>query len=268
MITTAFPLGLLHDHCGAVLRLLAHVLAVLQARFRSERVTAASAVSFAGGATNGQRIQYPHDSQADFVPAPKMGASHRAVRIASPHQTSANRRRARMARWFRSYVEKLHSPKVLRLSDSLYRGWDKLLCVACQYDGVLPSVPDLALLLRRTPAATAKLVEALIEARLLDRTERGIEPHDWNVWQYQSDNSAERTRRHRERQRAAASADTVTASGPDADSQPEPDRGSPFKGFLESDCRTSPFDAARASQEGSAHDGERKVAIRFKRVPA
>ena len=172
-----------------------------------------------------------------------------------------------MARWFRSYAAKLHNPKVQRLSDSLYRGWEMLLCVACQYDGVLPPVPDVAFLLRRTPAATAKLIEALIEARLLDKTERGIEPHDWKVWQYQSDSSKERMRRHRERQRDVASAVTVTPSDSYADSQPESDRGSPFKGFPESDWRSSSLAAARGSQEGSVHDGERKITIPFKRMP-
>jgi hypothetical protein len=171
-----------------------------------------------------------------------------------------------MARWFRSYAEKLFNPKVQRLSNSLYRGWEMLLCVACQYDGVLPPLPDVAFHLRRSPAATAKLIEALIEARLLDRTERGIEPHDWKVWQYQSDSSTERVRRHRERQRDVTSTVTATPSESDAGSQPGSDRGSPFKGFPDSGRRTVPLVAARASREGSAHDGEPDVTVRFKRV--
>ena len=91
-----------------------------------------------------------------------------------------------MARWFRSYVDKLDNPKVQRLSDAHYRAWDSLLCVACLCDGVLPPLADVAFLLRRSPAATAKLVDALIRDRLFVKTERGIEPHDWNVWQYKS----------------------------------------------------------------------------------
>lgn len=104
--------------------------------------------------------------------------------------------------WFRSYSDKLDNPKILRLSDALYRAWDGLLCVACRYGGVLPPLPDLAFLLRRTPAAMARLVEALIRAGLLVRTERGLEPHDWSQWQYQSDVSTERVNRFRERQAA------------------------------------------------------------------
>jgi hypothetical protein len=109
------------------------------------------------------------------------------------------------AGWFRSHTDKLFNPKVLRLSNALYRGWDSLLCVACRYDGVLPPLADVALLLHRSEAATAKLVDALIEARLFVRTERGIEPHDWNEWQYKSDASKERMRRYRERQRNVTS---------------------------------------------------------------
>ena len=117
-----------------------------------------------------------------------------------------------MARWFRSYVEKLHNLKVRRLSDAHYRAWDSLLCVAAMHDGLLPALADVALLLHRTPAATAKLIEALIAAGLFVRTERGIEPHDWNEWQYKSDGSAERMRRHRQRHGDVTAAVTVTDS--------------------------------------------------------
>ena len=91
-----------------------------------------------------------------------------------------------MTRWFRSYVDKLHNLKLQRLSDAHYRAWDCLLCVAALHDGVLPPLGDVAFLLHRTPAATAKLIEALVAAGLLDRTERGVAPHDWNDWQYKS----------------------------------------------------------------------------------
>ena len=105
------------------------------------------------------------------------------------------------ARWFRSWVDKLDSPKVQRLSDAHYRAWDSLLCAACKYDGVLPSLADVAFLLRRSRPATGRLIEALMRAGLFTRTERGIEPHDWNEWQYKSDASAERMRRLRQRHR-------------------------------------------------------------------
>lgn len=107
-----------------------------------------------------------------------------------------------MARWFRSHANKLDNPKVQRLSDALYRAWDSLLCAACRYDGVLPPIADTAFLLRKSEAMTAKLIDALIEAELFVKTERGVEPHEWNEWQYKSDVSTERVERYREKRRA------------------------------------------------------------------
>ena len=46
--------------------------------------------------------------------------------------------------WFRFYAEVLHDPKVQRLSDSLFRAWIGVLCVACKYGGTLPGREDLA----------------------------------------------------------------------------------------------------------------------------
>ena len=92
-----------------------------------------------------------------------------------------------MTRWFRSHVAKLENPKVQRLSDAHYRAWESLLCVAARFDGVLPDLADTAFYLRRSPEETAELVEALIEARLFERTDAGIRPHDWDDWQYRSD---------------------------------------------------------------------------------
>ena len=111
-----------------------------------------------------------------------------------------------MARWFRSYADKLDNPKVQRLSDAHYRAWDGLLCVACKHDGLLPPLADIAFLLRRPQPATAKLIDALMRAGLLARTERGIEPHDWNDWQYKSDVSTDRVKRHRQRKRNVSAA--------------------------------------------------------------
>ena len=176
-----------------------------------------------------------------------------------------SRRKSPMTGWFRSYADKLDNPKVQRLSDALYRAWDGLLCVACRYDGVLPPLTDLAFMLRRSPAATAKLIDALMQAGLLVKTERGIEPHDWNEWQYKSDTSKERMRRHRQRQSDVTSAVTVTPS------ESESDREAP-SGLPDSDRQTSSPVAARASLEGSAHDcergGERKISIPIKRMPS
>ena len=165
------------------------------------------------------------------------------------------------ARWFRSWASKLDNPKVQRLSDAHYRAWDNLLCVACKYDGVLPPLPDLAFLMRRSRPATARLIEALIRAGLFEKTERGIEPHDWREWQYKSDVSAERMRRHRQRHRDGPGDVTVTAS--ESESRREAPSGLP-----DSDHQTSSPVAARGSLEGSAHDSRPNIALPIKRMPS
>ena len=122
-----------------------------------------------------------------------------------------------MPRWFRSHVAKLENPKVQRLSDAHYRAWESLLCVAARFDGVLPDLSDTAFYLRRSAEETAELVEALIKARLFERTDAGIRPHDWDDWQYKSDVSTERVKRFRQRPRA------VSATSPDSEPDSEPD---------------------------------------------
>jgi hypothetical protein len=124
-----------------------------------------------------------------------------------------------MARWFRSHTAKLDNPKVQRLPDTLYRAWDSLLCVAARYDGVLPELADTAFFLRKPEEETAELIEALVRARLFERTERGIEPHDWDDWQYNSDISTERVKRFRKRPRTVS--ETLSESDSDSDSDSE-----------------------------------------------
>jgi hypothetical protein len=124
-----------------------------------------------------------------------------------------------MARWFRSHVAKLESHKVQLLSDAHYRAWESLLCVAALHDGVLPSLPETAFRLRKSTEETAALIEALLAARLFDRTDRGIEPHDWSEWQYRSDVSSERVKRFRQRGRGVS--ETPSESDTDSDSETE-----------------------------------------------
>jgi hypothetical protein len=124
-----------------------------------------------------------------------------------------------MASWFRSHVNKLDNAKVQRLSDAHYRVWDSLLCVACKYDGVLPPLADVAFLLRRPRPATAKVIGAMVQARLFVKTDRSIEPHQWNDWQYKSDVSTERVKRSRKRQRTVSRDVSETASESEADTE-------------------------------------------------
>ncbi len=126
-----------------------------------------------------------------------------------------------MVRWFRSHVAKLENPKVQRLSDTLYRAWESLLCVAARHDGVLPELGDTAFFLRKPAEETAELIEALVKARLFERTERGLQPHDWDDWQYNTDVSTQRVKRFRQRTRNVSETPSESESESDSDSESE-----------------------------------------------
>lgn len=106
-----------------------------------------------------------------------------------------------MSRWWRAHASALDDPKVQRLPGETFKAWFNLLCIACLRDGVLPPLSDIAFALRRSEAATTKLLEDLQGAGLIDQTEAGLMPHNWNGRQYKSDVSNERVKRYRERQR-------------------------------------------------------------------
>lgn len=105
-------------------------------------------------------------------------------------------------RWFRFYDDTINDPKTLKLSDKTYRIWVGLLCAASKNDGVLPPFEDLAILLRIKSDKLQPELEKLIEAKLLDHTDVGISPHNWNKRQYISDSSVERVKRHRAKRAA------------------------------------------------------------------
>ncbi len=106
-----------------------------------------------------------------------------------------------MTRWFRFYDDALNDPKLLRLSDRLYRIWLGLLRIASKNDGRLPSMEDCALMLRVQPERMAEALVSRVAAGLLDRDETGLSPHSWSERQYKSDSSAERMKRHRDGKR-------------------------------------------------------------------
>lgn len=104
-----------------------------------------------------------------------------------------------MTRWFRFYDDALNDPKILKLSDNLHRIWVGILCVASKNDGFLPSVEDLALLVRIKPAKMHEAIKSLIKSGLIDDDGVVCKPHNWDGRQYKSDTSNERVKRHRER---------------------------------------------------------------------
>jgi hypothetical protein len=112
--------------------------------------------------------------------------------------------------WFRFHVRTLESPKVQMLSPEHFKTWVNLLCLTRMSGGVLPKLRDIAFKLRMQERDAMKHVAALTEAGLLDETERGLMPHDWDEMQYESDTSASRMRRYRERHGDSHSDVTVT----------------------------------------------------------
>jgi len=126
--------------------------------------------------------------------------------------------------WLRLYTGILDDPKVQRLEAEHFKGWVNLLCLAKEHDGLLPSIDDIAFRLRITESETNGLVEVLVGRGLLDSTEDGLTPHNWECRQCLSDadpTAAIRARRYRKRTRDDT--DTVTR---DADVTTLTDNGS------------------------------------------
>jgi hypothetical protein len=115
-----------------------------------------------------------------------------------------------VSRWIRLYAETLHDPKILQLSDSLYRAWTILLCIASEHDGELPPAAEIAILLREKPHRVAGWLTALSRAGLLDNADGVFSPHNWHVRQYKTDKSdptgAKRAKDYRDRKRDARDA--------------------------------------------------------------
>jgi len=87
-----------------------------------------------------------------------------------------------------------------------------LWCLASIHDGTLPHVSDVAFRLRCTETQAAELIEDLILKKVLDRTDDGIIPHDWNEHQYASDSSTQRVQKYRKKkmEQVETSSETLT----------------------------------------------------------
>jgi 5-methylcytosine-specific restriction endonuclease McrA len=108
-----------------------------------------------------------------------------------------------MSRWLRLYDDTINDPKVLKLPEALRWHWIALLCIASKNGGALPGLDDIAIQLRVTTAKAIEILAKLTKSGLLDKTETGFAPHNWEGRQYISDSSAERVKRHRAKRSAA-----------------------------------------------------------------
>lgn len=118
-----------------------------------------------------------------------------------------------MKTWLRLYVDVVNDPKVQKLAGNLFKTWVNLLCVAAKNEGNLPDTEECAYCLRTTTGRTDKAIQELIEAGLIDRTETGLRPHNWDGRQYRSDVSTPRVQRFREKHRNVS--ETVNETPPD-----------------------------------------------------
>jgi hypothetical protein len=123
--------------------------------------------------------------------------------------------------WLRLYTSIINDPKVQQLPDRCFKAWVNLLCIAKENDGYLADIQTISFQLRLQIDEVSQLIESLIEYGLLDKSKRGVSPHNWNHRQYVSDVSTLRVKRFRKRQRNVSEtlpeqsrADTDTDSTP------------------------------------------------------
>lgn len=110
-----------------------------------------------------------------------------------------------MSHWWRAHDDAVDNAKLCLLSDKQHRAWFNLMCLVSEHGGALPDIKVIALKLRMSAAKAQALVEHLIGARLFDRGEGGITPHNWGARQFKSDGTdptgAVRQKRYRDRHR-------------------------------------------------------------------
>lgn len=101
--------------------------------------------------------------------------------------------------WLRLHAEVVDNPKAQKLTGELFKTWVNCLCLSSRTDGILPSISDLSFRLRISAKETERRRHLLVSEGLIDQNEETFRMHDWNDWQYVSDNSSSRVKRFRER---------------------------------------------------------------------
>lgn len=115
--------------------------------------------------------------------------------------------------WLRLYVETMDDPKVMQLDPKVFRAWVICLCLAKEGNagyGIIPPASVVAFKLHVSESAAAKYIAELVEKQLIDVSESGSTPHNWNGRQYVSDVSTSRVKRFRNRQIAVSGNDDET----------------------------------------------------------
>jgi hypothetical protein len=114
--------------------------------------------------------------------------------------------------WFKFYEDTIHDPKLLKLSDALYRSWTVLLCFASKNGGTLPPAEDIAIALREKPAKVGEWISKLKLAGLFDQVDGKFIPHNWEGRQYKVSDptAADRMQRYRKRKGGTVTDRNVT----------------------------------------------------------
>lgn len=116
--------------------------------------------------------------------------------------------------WIRLYRASLHDPKIVCLSDRVFRAWHNCLLIAND-DGLLPSLRDISVHMRCTQTEAEQSINDLVEAQLVDPIVSPGQPiafrmHDWEKWQRKWDvdrTNAERQKRARRKKKTAGKID-------------------------------------------------------------
>ncbi|MET4197260.1 hypothetical protein ABIB96_001248 [Bradyrhizobium sp. LA3.X] len=152
-----------------------------------------------------------------------------------------------MTHWWRAEDTSIDHPKLLKLSDAMFRAWYTLNCVASANDGALPPTEDVAIRLRMKPVKVAEWITKLVAAGLYDNDNGIFKPHNWSKRQYKSDKTdptnAERQKRYRNRHRNDSNGVTDSESNDVTDKRPEQSRA-------ETDSEQSRADARALDEIG------------------
>jgi hypothetical protein len=99
--------------------------------------------------------------------------------------------------WFRVYADAFRCPKLLRLTYKQRWFWVCLLSIYTQNGQKTITKEDLVLCTNLRSKMVGDYLDALVDARLIDKENQGFKPHNWEIRQYKSDNSTERVKRFR-----------------------------------------------------------------------
>ena len=110
--------------------------------------------------------------------------------------------------WIRLHRSTLTCRKFIKLSHYQRSVWLGCL-MATDDDGVLPSIPDLAIDLRMDAAELEKVIAELVEAGFVDISSAAnaktvFKMHDWDEHQFSSDCSTDRVRKFRSKNKEAS----------------------------------------------------------------